>query len=267
MRFDFERLNKAVTIPSLTKADLLEIEIDLPSVDVQADIVEKLDSIDRLISLRKQQLAKLDELIKARFVEMFGDPETNPKGWEKAFLKDHATVFVGYPFESEGYTSKGIKIIGGYNLMQGFIQWDSSKYWPDTNGFEQYLLKENDIVMAMDRPWVNGGFKIALIDSEHLPALLIQRTACIRRKDIEHDFLFAMLDSDRFARHCNITGSLVPHISNKDINSFQIIIPPLKEQQGFTTLVKQVNKSKSVVQQSLDKLETLKNALMQEFFG
>jgi Ca-activated chloride channel family protein len=69
---------------------------------------------------------------------------------EESAVKDHAVVLVGYPFPSEGYTAEGIDIVGGYNLMQGYILWEGSKHWQDYEGFEQYLLKENDIVMAMD---------------------------------------------------------------------------------------------------------------------
>lgn len=175
---------------------------------------------------------------------MFGDPELNQKSYKKEPLSKHAEVIVGYPFQSADYSDKGIKIVGGYNLMQGFIDWDNSKFLPNSDGFEQYLLQDEDIVMAMDRPWVNGGFKIAEIDISHLPALLIQRTACIRVKDIEEKFLFSLLNSPWFLEHCNVTGSLVPHISNKDINSFEIILPPADEQRAFSDFVHQIDKSK-----------------------
>ena len=72
-KFDFERLNKAVTIPSLTKSDLLKIEIDVPNLDIQQEIVDKLAKIEQIIQLRKDELRALDELIKARFVVLFGD--------------------------------------------------------------------------------------------------------------------------------------------------------------------------------------------------
>jgi len=222
------------------------LEIPLCTIDEQRRIVSIFERVDRIISDRQQELIKLDELIKARFVEMFGDPEINPKGWDKAPLKDHAEVLVGYPFPSEGYSEEGVDIVGGYNLMQGYIQWNNSKHWPNETGYEQFLLQENDIVMAMDRPWVNGGFKIARVNANHLPALLIQRTACIRGKGILQEFLHMLLDSQRFAEHCNITGSLVPHISNKDINSFQVILPPIELQNEFASFVAQVDKSKVV---------------------
>ena len=252
---------------SITDVDLLGMEIPLGTKDEQTSILNILEHTKRLINIRKQELAKLDELIKARFVEMFGDPELNPKGWEKALLKNHAEVLVGYPFPSEGYSEEGIDIVGGYNLMQGYIKWDDSKHWLNETGYEQYLLQANDIVMAMDRPWVNGGFKIARVDAKHLPALLIQRTACIRGKGLRQEFLHILLDSQRFAEHCNITGSLVPHISNKDINSFKVILPPMELQNDFASFAAQVDKSKAQVQKALDETQLLFDSLMQEYFG
>lgn len=178
---------------------------------------------------------------------MFGDLNSNEKNWGKEPLKHHAKVIVGYPFKSKDYTETGIRIVGGYNLMQGYVVWSECKYWARIDGYEKYLLEADDIVMAMDRPWVNGGFKISKIDGRELPALLIQRTACIRAIDIEQDYLYMLLNSDLFAEHCNIKGSLVPHISNKDIDSFEIFIPPHELQMEFAYFIKQVDKSKFVV--------------------
>ena len=243
-----------------------KFEIDDRDYDDQVEICEHLDRIATIIRLRKRELQQLDDLIKALFVEMFGDPEINPKGLEKGPLKEYAEVLVGYPFPSEGYSEEGIDIVGGYNLMHGYIQWDDSKHWPNETGYEQYLLQANDIVMAMDRPWVNGGFKIARVDISHLPALLIQRTACIRGQGLRQELLHILLDSQRFAEHCNVTGSLVPHISNKDINSFQVILPPIELQREFSAFVAQVDKSKSAVQKALDEAQMLFDSLMQKYF-
>ena len=263
----FKQLAVGGVVNNLNSEMVRKVEVPIPSQEEQMQIADLLDRINNVIILRRQQLHAHATLIKARFVEMFGDPEINPKGWKKELLKDHADVMVGYPFSSEGYTSEGTDIVGGYNLMQGYIQWDESKRWPDTEGYEQYLLQANDIVMAMDRPWVNDGFKIARVDAAHLPALLIQRTACIRGKGLEQEFLHSLLDTKRFAAHCNITGSLVPHISNKDINSFSVIIPPIEEQRRFVAFVSQVDKSKAAVQAALDKAQLLFDSLMQQYFG
>ena len=151
--------------------------------------------------------------------------------------------------------------------MQGYIQNEGIKYWPDADGYEQYLLQNGDIVMAMDRPWVGNGFKMATITRHHLPALLIQRTACIRVKDIEQEFLYAMLNSPWFADHCQIKGSIVPHISNKDINSFEVILPPRSMQEEYANFIRQSDKSKFEIEQALAELTATYKRIIAENLG
>ena len=100
IKFDFERLNRTVTIPSLTKSDLLKIKIQVPSLDVQQEVIDKLTKIESILNFRKQELKLLDELVRGRFVELFGDPELNPMGWEKVTLNDVCSSIVRGPFGS-----------------------------------------------------------------------------------------------------------------------------------------------------------------------
>ena len=266
-KFDFEKLNTTVTIPSLTKSNLLNVEIPLPNLEKQKQIVELLDKVTSLIFLRKQQLSKLDELVKARFVEMFGDPVVNSKRWPVETIENHIDLLTGFPFDSSGYVPKGVNICGGLIIMPQKIDWSACKHWPQITGYEDYILRPNDIVIALDRPWISNGFKIAMVDREHLPALLIQRTARIRAVDINQHYLMQSLLLGRFDKHCNITGSLVPHISPKDIKSYSVMLPPIELQNQFAAFVERVNQQKQTVQQSLEKLELMKKALMQEYFG
>ena len=266
-KFDFEKLNTTVTIPSLTKSNLLNVEIPLPNLEKQKQIVELLDKVTSLIFLRKQQLSKLDELVKARFVEMFGDPVVNSKRWPVETIENHIDLLTGFPFDSSGYVSKGVNICGGLIIMPQKIDWSACKHLPKITGYEDYILRPNDIVIALDRPWISNGFKIAMVDREHLPALLIQRTARIRAVDINQHYLMQSLLLGRFDKHCNITGSLVPHISPKDIKSYSVMLPPIELQNQFATFVERVDQQKQTVQQSLEKLELMKKVLMQEYFG
>ena len=255
------------TFKAISKSILAETEIPLPPLDEQRCIAAVLDKAAALIDLRKQQLAKLDELVKARFVEMFGDPVSNPMGWEKEKSENHIDLLSGYPFQSEQYSDSGTNICGGLIIMPQRIQWEECKHWPKVDGFEEYLLQEGDIVMALDRPWISEGFKIAQVDKEHLPALLIQRTARIRGIDVNQQYLFHYFVNGGFDKHSNITGSLVPHISAKDIRSFEILLPPIELQNQFADFVKQLDKSKAAIQKSLDEAQLLFDSLMQKYFG
>ena len=246
---------------------LKEVDIPLPELEEQRRIAALLDKVSDLIAKRRAQLDKLDLLVKARFVEMFGDITANPKGWKKEKLQSHIDMITGFPFNSSGYSENGVKICGGLIIMPDQIKWDECKFWPDSLGYEQFLLQEDDIVVALDRPWISEGFKIGEIRAEDLPALLIQRTARIRGRDITQQFLLYLLKDKAFERHCTITGSLVPHISNKDINSYEVILPPHELQQQFEEFFHKIKILKLTAQQSVDKLEVLKKALMQQYFG
>ena len=241
--------------------------VELPTIEEQKNIVKKLDTILEVIDNQNKQLELLDEAIKARFVEMFGDPNYNPKGYKKDIIKDHIDLLSGYPFKSENYVDSGINICGGLVIMPQKIKWEECIHWKSAIGYENYLLNNNDIVMALDRPWISEGFKVAKVDSKHLPALLIQRTVRIRAIDMNQDYLYYCFICGGFNKHCNVTGSLVPHISSKDIKSFEVMLPPLELQNQFASFVEEIDKSRSRIQKSLEASQELFDSLMQEYFG
>lgn len=264
---EMEAKTHGATMKHIVKRDFDSTLIPYPSLKEQSRIAEIIDSIVKSINMRQKQLQKLDDLVKARFVELFGDPISNPKGWKKDKAESHIDLLSGYPFQSEQYVNDGINICGGLIIMPQKIQWQDCRHWPSVDGYEDYLLAEDDIVMALDRPWISEGFKIAQVDSSHLPALLIQRTARIRGIDINQQYLFHCFVNGGFDKHSNVTGSLVPHISAKDIRSFEILLPPIKLQKQFAAFVKQVDKSKAVIQKALDEAQLLFDSLMQKYFG
>lgn len=255
------------TMKHIVKKDFDATLIPYPSLIEQAEIATNLNKVSRVIEARKQELQLLDDLIKARFVEMFGDPISNPKSYIKEAIEKHIDLLSGFPFKSEQYVDEGINICGGLIIMPQKIKWEECVHWSSTDGYEDYMLNENDIVMALDRPWISEGFKIAKVDTEHLPALLIQRTARIRAIDLNQDYLYYCFINGGFDRHSNVTGSLVPHISAKDIRSFEVMLPPIELQNEFATFVHGVDKSKVIVQKALDETQTLFDSLMQEYFG
>ena len=255
------------TFKSIKMNQLKKMRFNLPDLNSQDIIVSLLDCVTNIISIYEQELLLLDELVKARFVEMFGDPNYNPKGYKKDIIKDHIDLLSGYPFKSENYVDSGINICGGLVIMPQKIKWEECVHWKSAIGYENYLLNNNDIVMALDRPWISEGFKIAKVDSKHLPALLIQRTVRIRSIDMNQDYLYYCFICGGFNKHCNVTGSLVPHISSKDIKSFEVMLPPLELQNQFASFVQEIDKSRSRIQKSLEASQELFDSLMQEYFG
>lgn len=264
---ELNRKGTGSTFKAISKNVLGSIEIEYISLDAQRKCIAILDKLNEVICKKRKQIERIDELIKSRFIEMFGDPMINSMGWKTDKAEKHIDVLSGFPFDSSQYTESGVKICGGLIIMPQKINWNDCKYWNSTEGYEDYKLQVDDIVMALDRPWISEGFKIAMVDSEHLPALLIQRTARIRAIDIDQHYLMYCFILGGFNQHCNVTGSLVPHISLKDICSFTLMLPPYSLQEQFAAFVAQTDKSKLIIQKSLDELETLNKALMQKYFG
>lgn len=267
MFYNTDGLVNGATRQKLTQATMRQMLIPQRAYQEQCDIVAQMNKVNLIIKTRQNQLQKLDELVKARFVELFGDPISNPNGWKTEKAEMYIDLCSGFPFDSSQYTESGVNICGGLIIMPQRIEWNDCKHWCSTEGYEEYTLKKNDIVIALDRPWISEGFKIAMVDTEHLPALLIQRTVRIRAIDINQFYLMYCFLLGGFDNHCNVTGSLVPHISAKDIRSFPIMLPPMGLQEQFAAFVEQVNKSKVAVQKSLDEAQLLFDSLMQQYFG
>lgn len=242
-KFDFEKLNTTVTIPSLTKSNLLNVEIPLPNLEKQKQIVELLDKVTRLIFLRKQQLAKLDELVKARFVEMFGNKDYPRMKWNDVFntttgkLDSNTAVDNGkYPFFT--CSKEPLKI--------------------DSYAFDQtaLLLAGNNAAGKYDVKYYQGKFNA------------YQRTYVL---SLKHNWSYKLfqyqLEDKLLYLQTKSLGGLTKYLTLKILGELDFIVPPLALQNEFAAFVERVDQQKQTVQQSLEKLELMKKALMQEYFG
>ena len=247
------------------------VSIPLPIKNEQCEIADTLDKVTTLISLRKQQLAKLDELVKARFVELFGEAEN------KIPVSEMCNVTGGYSFKSGDISNEGaIKILQIGNVYLDNVSWETINYLPE--GFDEkyskFMLNEGDIVVALTRPIIQslGNVKACIVKSSDLPCLLNQRVGRIvakKDKSVFLEFIYGCLMTDDFTRYvesCSI-GCSQPNISTKDIENYLIPNATYEEQKAYVEFKKQTDKSKLAVQKSLEKLETLKKALMQKYFG
>ena len=257
--FDFEMLNTTVTIPSLTKANLLNIDIPLPPLEIQRRIVAVLDKVNDLISFRKQQLANLDELVKARFVELFGDRYTNDKNWENKPLYECADFYNGKAHEQV------VDENGEYILVTSRCIASDITDYRRTNAL-LFPLKTNDIAMVMsDVPNGRALAKCILIDDND-KYTLNQRICCLRNYSFNPIFFYYLLNRHEYFLSFN-DGNAQTNLRKDDLLACNIIMPPIELQNQFAAFVEQTDKSKLTVQQSLDKLELLKKALMQKYFG
>ena len=248
---------------------LKEIEVPLPLIDEQHRIAAVLDKVSGLIAKRRAQLAKLDELVKARFVEMFGDPVSNPYNWEKVPLSELADIRIG-PFGSllhkEDYIEGGHPLVNPSHIIDGKIVIDEKltvshqKYIE----LEAYHLKAGDVVMG--RRGEMG--RCAVVSQEGL--LCGTGSLLIRPKGkVTADYIQKIISFPSFKKMIEdmAVGQTMPNLNVPIVSAFKIIKPPMQVQENYYTFVTQVDKSKLTIQQSLDKLEVLKRALMQQYFG
>ncbi len=243
LRYDFEHLNKAVTIPSLTKADLLKINIDIPKIDTQTTIVDRLGKIEQIISFRNNQLRLLENLIKARFVEMFDDGKSPLKTVEEL-----CSDIVDCPHTTPKYTGK-LKnpAIRTSEIKKGYITWDSMRYVSDEE-YEERVSRlrpeTGDIVYGRE-----GTFGNAAILPEGYKFCLGQRVMLLRpdyTKCSSEYLLHAVISDDVYRQAVGKNNaSTVAHVNVKDVKQFKIPLPSFDKQNQFATFVHQVDKSKS----------------------
>lgn len=235
------------TFKAINKKTLSETEIPLPPIDEQRKIAAILDKVSDLIAKRQQQLDKLDEAVKARFVEIFGDCYTNPHNlpiekWNNIFstttgkLDSNAAVENGkYPFFT---CSKETLRINTYAFDQ-----------------EALLLAGNNAAGKYDVKYYCGKFNA------------YQRTYVL---SLKHDWSYALfrfqLEDKLGYLEQQSLGGLTKYLTLKILNELEFIVPPKEEQDKFAAFVDQIEKTKTTVSHSLEKLETLKKALMQKYF-
>ena len=257
---------KYIKLGNLTEADIF-----IPSIERQRKIVQILRKSRKLISLRKQQLAKLDELVKARFVEMFGDPVSNPKHWKTAFLLDIGYCKNGMNFH-KGDSGVDIHCLGvgdfkNRTMIQNVedLPFVSLNELPDP----EYLLRDNDIIFVRS----NGNKELVgrclAIYPGSIP--VTYSGFCIRYRltstNIDTPYLLQVLKTDSIRKKMTGRGANIQNLNQQTLSQLLVPIPPLSLQNEFAAFVERVDQQKQTVQQSLEKLELMKKALMQEYFG
>jgi type I restriction enzyme S subunit len=221
-----------------------------------------------LISLRKQQLAKLDELVKARFVEMFGDPSNNPMGWKKQNFEDIALLITDGEHMTPQRTNKGIYLLSARNILNHTIQLDDVDYIDE----EEYgriarriVPQQGDVLVSC-----SGSIGRCCVVPSELKFQMVRSVALIRfNNTINPIFAKWLIATDELQKqiYTSATQSSQANLFQGKIRKLCGYVPPLSLQNQFAAFVERVDKQKQTVQQSLEKLELLKKALMQEYFG
>lgn len=260
--------NKTTGIRNLQVKSYLNENCPLPPLEEQRKIAAVLDKVIDLIAKRKQQMDKLDELVKSRFVEMFGDTTLNPYGWDKDYLGTVCDVRDG-THDSPKYYKTGYPLVTSKNVTAGRIDLSNCSLISETDYNkinERSKVDTGDIIM----PMIGTIGKPVIVDIE--PNFAIKNVALIKFKQVSkvlNIYIQALLQSDYFNDSVlnKVRGGTQKFISLGDMRNIDILVPPIELQNQFAAFVKQVDKSKLAVRKSIEKLELLKKALMQKYFG
>ena len=242
--------------------NLTEAKIPMCSITEQNEVVAKLDKLNTLISLRKQQLAKLHELVKARFVELFGD-----KRYSEDTLLNLCNI-IDYRGKTPEKVESGLPFITAKNVRMHQMNLEPREYISKET-YDKVMVrgfpKEGDVVFTTEAPLGNV-CRIPHFDTEFY---IGQRIVTLQTEKLEPIYLEYALSSDDFKMKYmgKSSGSTVTGIRVRLLEQLTIPVPPRELQEQFAAFVEQTDKSKSAIQQSLEKLETLKRALMQKYFG
>ena len=257
--------NRAVMGTTLNKATLSGVSIDVPPFDEQRRIAATLDKVTDLISKRRQQLDKLDELVKARFVEMFGDPAYNSK-WPTEKLSQLGELNRGV--SKHRPRNDPALLDGPYPLIQTGDVANSGLY------ILTYSSSYSELGLAQSRLWKAGTLCITI-------AANIAQTSILTFEACFPDSVVGFIPGNQtneifihywFSFFQKILEEQAPQVAQKNINlkilsDLDVIVPPYDLQMQFAEFVQQTDKTKTTIGHSLNKLETLKKALMQEYFG
>lgn len=258
---------------SLTRAQPKQVAtypVPIPDLPTQRRIAATLDKVSEGIALCKQMLADLDELVKSQFVEMFGDLETNPKGYEQRKLRSLANKISDGVHAKPEYTETGRPFISVVNINKGVIDFEECKFVSE-DAYQKMIKsthpERGDILYTK----VGATYGIpAYVDTDTEFCLYV--SVCLikpKHDEIDARFLALSMSMPYIKRQADsrIKGIGVPDLHLNQIREFDVICPPRHEQEAFVTFVEQIDKSKFAVQQQLVELETLKESLMQEYFG
>ena len=262
----FEDVVTGSAQPQIVRQSLQKVNVTYPDKERQAEIVTVLERVSELIALRKEQLAKLDRLVKSRFIELFGDPVYNSEGLPTKKLSELGSLDRG---RSQHRPRNDPKLLGGpYPLIQTGEVASAGLYITD------YKNTYSELGLRQSKMWKAGTLCITIAANIAQTAILAF-DACFPDSVVgfvPNTSISAVYMHYWFGFFQKILEEQAPQVAQKNINlkilsELDVMVPTNEQQESFEAFVEQTDKSKLAIQQSLDKLELLKKSLMQEYFG
>jgi type I restriction enzyme S subunit len=257
------------TMKHITRGKFLANQIPLPSLAEQCRIASILDQADELRQKRQQAIKKLDQLLQATFIDMFGDPISNPKNWNKCLLEKVTHKITDGTHKTPTYMSSGIEFLSAKDIKKGRIVWNTNKYISEEE--HSQLIKRcnpeiGDVVLAK-----SGSLgSVAIIDRSHQFSLF--ESLCLIKHDrqqIDAIFLTSMLRSPSMLSHLlgKNKGIAIKHLHLVDIRELEIILPPIELQLEFSSKIRSIDKLIGIHLSSLEYIESLFKSLQNQAFN
>ncbi len=265
---------KAAVLKAAVEGRLVETEAELARREGRSyETGEQL--LHRILETRRHQWQRKGKYKQPTAPDTTDLPEL-PEGWVWATVDQLTFVDVGYAFKSNEFATEGIRLLRGENIEPGRLRWDDTRYWPEEKlaDYRSLLVQGGEIILAMDRPLVTAGLKLARVSHRDLPCLLVQRVArmrCINRE--MEDFLYVAMQTHPFEQHLlgGQTGTQLPHISGSGIASFVAPLPPLAEQRRIVTEVDRrlslLRETGAQVDANLKRADRLRQSILSKAFS
>ena len=252
--------------PTVNWKDLKELVFNLPPLAEQKVLAEKLWAAYRLKESYKKLLAATEEMVKSQFIEMFGDPVTNPKNWEKIPINDLCLKITDGTHKTPIYQDDGIVILSAKNIKNGNFDYKDVKYI----SYEEYLFldkrctpRKNDIVITK-----SGSIGDCAILDADFPVAFFESLALLKIKDRISPLFFKYVFKNKYLHNEIMSRCIkvlaIKHLHLEELKKIEIIVPPLEQQIQFTTIVRQADKSGFELRKSIDAIDKVIKSLINE---
>lgn len=265
VKAQFERKKQGVAQLNISLKDINELEIPLPEKSKQIECASLLEKISGIITARQKQLQKLDKLIKARFVELFGDPQRNPHGYKHTKLSDIATYYNGLTYKPENVAAEGTIVLRSSNIQNSQLDF-ADTIRVDCAIKERLMVQKNDILMCSRNGSAKLVGKVALIKDIQEPMSFGAFMMIIRSHYFGYLMTYFQMDAFRQQIKTSATTT-INQITGRMLDDVTIPLPPMALVDQFAAFVEQTDKSKVAVQKALDEAQLLFDSLMQKYFG
>jgi type I restriction enzyme, S subunit len=265
---DFSGLVSTTTLPSLPLSKIRTLQIPVPPLESQRTMLEILERADVIKGKREQANQMANKILQAVFLQMFGDPATNPKGWQTTILDSVCSDIVDCPHSTPVCVNSGIPLIRTPNIRKGYIDFEKTRFVSEEEHkkrLHRICPAIGDILYAREATFGNAG----LVNSNQ-EFSIGQRIMLLRPKPsiVKSEFLVWMINSDYVYNQAKqvARGSTNPHVNVADVRKFKIIVPPIDLQDKFVLVLRKAEQIKSNQNKSTRNVDTLFASIMSKAF-